>query len=230
MAYELWTGPSQLDGSPIVVLTTLTSTNSKTGDVAQAYILRSDVRPSEATKTGADSSICGNCQFKPSNSGACYVLPFRGPDRIYDDWAKNPKPLPRWGLHNRGLRIGAYGDPAAVPFEVWEAVAKVANNVTGFTHQWATCDPRFKQLCMASCETEAQAQSAQSMGWRTYRVALKDQLVRSQGEILCPHYKVGLTCAVCQACDGTSKNRRANIVAPVHGASWKVVRFERHVA
>ena len=51
----IYKGPSLLDGKPIVVIATLSNRNSKTGNVVQTYILKSDTNPLEASKTGADS-------------------------------------------------------------------------------------------------------------------------------------------------------------------------------
>ena len=63
-----WRGPSAIDGTPVMlVLTGLRrpSTNSKTGPMVQSWILREDMHPLEAVKTGADSSICGSCPLRP---------------------------------------------------------------------------------------------------------------------------------------------------------------------
>ena len=57
----IYKGPSLLDGAPIVVIATYSNRNTKTGHVVQTYILRADINPLEASKTGADVSICGNC-------------------------------------------------------------------------------------------------------------------------------------------------------------------------
>ena len=58
----IYKGPSLLDGKPIVVIGTYSKRNSKTGAVLQTYILCDDgLDPLEASKTGADFSICGDC-------------------------------------------------------------------------------------------------------------------------------------------------------------------------
>ena len=62
--YLLYDGPSRLDRAPIIVLATgidTPSKNQKTGPMVQTYILRKDISPSEAVRSGADYSICGNC-------------------------------------------------------------------------------------------------------------------------------------------------------------------------
>ena len=49
----IYKGPSLLDGKPIVAIATYSNRNTKTGHVVQTYILRSDINPLEASKTGA---------------------------------------------------------------------------------------------------------------------------------------------------------------------------------
>ena len=81
----IYKGPSQLDGRPIVVIATTGSKNAKTGNMLQTWILRADVPPVQATKTGEDYSICGDCPHRGAVTGkrSCYVLPFQAPLKIY---------------------------------------------------------------------------------------------------------------------------------------------------
>ena len=60
----IYQGPSLLDGLPIVAIATYSDKNTKTGKVLQTYIMRSDISPLEASKTGQDFSICGDCKFR----------------------------------------------------------------------------------------------------------------------------------------------------------------------
>jgi hypothetical protein len=69
----------------------------------------------------------------------------------------------------RGIRLGAYGDPAAVPARIWEAATARAAFWTGYTHQWRICDPIFARWCMASCETKVEREEARALGYRTFR-------------------------------------------------------------
>ena len=59
--FVFYRGKSPIDGAPIVAIATLESKNGKTGDMVQTWILREDISPLMAIKTGADRSICGNC-------------------------------------------------------------------------------------------------------------------------------------------------------------------------
>src|SRR5687767_850338 len=79
----LYSGPSELDGSPIVAIMTgirRGSSNTKTGPLLQTWILRSDLSPETAAKTGADRSICGDCALR---DGACYVTLHHGPRAVF---------------------------------------------------------------------------------------------------------------------------------------------------
>ena len=60
----IYKGPSLLDGKPIVAIATYSDRNTKTGKVLQTYIIRSDISPLEASKTGEDFSICGDCKLR----------------------------------------------------------------------------------------------------------------------------------------------------------------------
>ena len=122
----------------------------------------------------------------------------------------------------RSVRLGAYGDPAVVPFELWEMVTSEARNHTGYTHQWMTCDQRLKKLCMASVDTFMEFREAQRRGWRTFRTIAAPEAVVSAGrdrEILCPASKEAghrTTCEACGLCKGAGEE--ANIAIVVHGA------------
>ena len=73
LGFVLFEGPSQLDGLPVVVIATLKTSNVKTGNMVQTWILRQDLNPVEASKIGADASVCGNCVHRHFHDGPCYV-------------------------------------------------------------------------------------------------------------------------------------------------------------
>ena len=95
----IYDGPSLGDGTRILVLLSGLATpsiNSKTGDMIQTYIVRADMAPDIAAKTGGDISICGGCNFRPvavklaaaigENWVACYVDKIRGPAGAWKSW------------------------------------------------------------------------------------------------------------------------------------------------
>ena len=221
-----------LDGQPIRAVLTLESANVKTGNMAQLWILRDDIEPHLAIKSGADASICGDCPQRPVNGGGCYVVTWRGPLGVYRSTLDKPQRLWRAVAALRvrraltpdfkaTLRLGAYGDPAAVPAPYLKALVKaVDGRVTGYTHQWR--NPTFRPLAhflMASVESPRDQLIAKSRGWRTFRVAPSMATLGAR-EIECLSESKGLTCAACGLCAGMSKPA-ASIAIAAHGFTVK---------
>lgn len=240
----LWEGPSEIDGSPIMVIATglkTASSNAKTGNLIQTWILRSDIHPQEAANTGEDFAICGNCPHRgeivdgKNVNRACYVTIFQAPRNIYETakrgrYDRVTQKAARAIFAGRSVRLGAYGDPAAVPFRVWRKVLGEAASGTGYTHQWKTCDSRFAEFCMASADNVQEGKEAQALGFRTFRVGTKAESMVKGIEFLCPASKeagVKTNCAACLACGGTSSKNRASVFIPAHGSTAKVNAFER---
>jgi hypothetical protein len=223
----LWQGASLLDGAPIVAIATglrARSANRKTGDLVQTYILRADVEPLAAVKSGADVSICGDCPHRGDGTGkgrTCYVNVGRGPLAVYRAFMRGVYPtaadIAALGA-GRLVRLGTYGDPAAVPAHVWESLVSQCTGHTGYTHQWRKA-PALRTLCMASADSAADAFKAQAHGWRTFRVAMPCDAPRLDSEAICPaSAEAGkkLTCDKCLACGGAN-GRRGSIVIKAHG-------------
>lgn len=245
----IWEGESLLDGAPIVVIAIgfkSSSKNRKTGDMIQTYILRRDISPTNAVQSGADFSICGSCIHRGTvekvsprskrtrNKGrTCYVNLGQGALSVYKTYIRDAYPaFDGYGVNGRIVRLGTYGDPAAVPVHVWESLLRDASGFTGYTHQWR--DPRFaplRKFCMASADSPIDALTAQAKGWRTFRVSLNQQNdPRQAGEALCPaSAEAGkkLTCNQCLACDGTASNRRGSIYIPAHGGTAVMANVRR---
>jgi hypothetical protein len=227
----VYRGPSRLDGQPIVLAVTLSSHNAKVGDMAQAWVLRSDVSPIEAVNTGLDRSICGDCVHRSgSNIGrSCYVIFWLAPNQVYKAFRDNvyPTVTPAIGsryLVDKPIRVTAYGDPAAVPFEVWRSLLLHTSFAPSYTHQWRTCDQRFRGFCMASVESEHEADQAHALGWRTFRTRLVDEPLRDD-EIVCPASNEAghrLTCADCGLCTGDRRAAARSVAIIAHGqrTSW----------
>ena len=222
----LYQGPSNFDGKPIVVIAVWSSKNSKTGDMLQTYILRSDIDPREANKYGEDESICGQCQhrgtptFDPlkklAEERTCYVNMGQGVLIVYNTFkaGKYPVASPRAVGAGRRVRIGTYGDGAAAPDYVWDELLSEAEGHTAYSHNGG--DPR---LYMVSADTLAQAQGAWANGYRTFRVVRDVSEIR-KNEVLCPASKEAghkTTCAACLLCGGTSVKAKS-IAIPVHGS------------
>lgn len=236
----IWQGPSQLDGQPIVLIASGVehdSPNSKTGAMVQTYILRADMSPIDAVRAGADVSICGHCPHRGINGAkrSCYVTLMHGPRVVYDAFVRGVYPTvtplqAQAALAGRRVRLGAYGDPAAVPFKVWATILLHAERVTGYTHQWRTCDPQFADYIMASCDSEQDELACNAHGYRAFRVR-PEGAPKLAGEVICPaSTEAGkkTTCYDCGACGGHDSKARANIVIVAHGSGK--VHFERKTA
>ena len=233
----IYKGKSELDGSPIVVIAIgfkLSSKNAKTGNLIQTYILRDDLNPLDAIKAGADASICGDCvhRGRDGKNRTCYVNVGQGAMQVYKSYVGGGYPV--WdgtGVAGRLVRLGTYGDPAAVPAYVWGRLLRDAVGHTGYTHQWR--NPAFAWLsryAMASADTETEAKLAQSNGWRTFRVALPSHTNKIKSEAMCPASEEAgkkLTCDTCLACNGVGTGRRGSIVIQAHGGTAVMANVNR---
>ena len=236
----IYQGPSQIDGKPIVAIITGlqgNSNNSKTGGMPQVWILRSDLHPTDALRTGEDVSICGNCTHRPKELGdsalkkssrSCYVntMSFNAIYKKFANGGYDVADLSELSLQLKDsrVRLGAYGDPAAVPISVWDQLCKYCKS-TGYTHQWRNCDKRYAEYCQASCDNIVDVTDAVSMGYRTFfvqNVADTSDVIRSVGAIKLAHCPASkekgkvTTCYDCMACSGTRSNMRSNITIMLH--------------
>lgn len=238
----IYRGPSMIDGKPIVAIATGMSKNSQNektgGGLIQTWILREDISPTEAVNNGADASVCGDCPHRGDlidgkNVGrSCYVTVFQAPLNVWKTHKKGGYPVADVAdFAGRGVRLGSYGDPAAVPVAVWVAITARAAYWTGYTHQWRAF-PELAAWCMASADSVSDRFTAKALGFRTFRVrgASAD---REAGEVVCPAsaeagYKT--TCDQCRACGGHGAKARADIVIKAHGAASKVSAHSRRIA
>lgn len=223
----IYQGPSLLDGKPIVVIALLTDSNDKTGaQTLQTYIIRSDIVPSLASKTGEDYSVCGNCKHRgtahtdsegpnQAKDRTCYVLLFQAPRTVYATFKRGGYPVVDAASIGQGrfVRLGSYGDPAAVPSTVWQALLSGASGHTGYTHQAKTQGAVVDYgTMMVSADSKQQAQGYHLNGKRTFRVIpvaeweSKGNAALLKTEILCPASKEAgakVQCNTCQLCSGT---------------------------
>jgi hypothetical protein len=223
----IYKGKSVLDGSPIVAIATGMdgTANPKTGEMVQVWILCDNgIAPHHAAKLGQDSSVCGSCSHRHYLGGDCYVTLFQAPLAVWTKYmAGGYDDYQRGDLEGRQVRFGAYGDPAAVPYDSWEPVLEECDldGSTGYSHQLfhKNYDPRIGLFCQISADTPKQALKIQSMGLKTFRVAGNAELALP-GEIECLSESEGMTCAECKLCNG----QQQNIVITAHGAKSKSVK------
>lgn len=219
----IYNGPSLLDGKPIVVIATYSNRNKKTGHVVQTYILRSDINPLEASKTGADFSICGSCPMrgepttdpkrKIAKKRKCYVNLGQGVLIVYKAFLRGvyQEGDPRTMGRGRFVRVGTYGDPGAVPSEVWDDLLSECETWTAYSHQsgWRP------DIAMQSADDYAQALAHWKQGHRTFRVIADLSEIDKANEALCPASKEAgrrAQCTACKLCRGSSKAKSIAIV------------------
>ena len=225
----LYEGPSNLDGSSIICIATglaKSSANSKTGNLIQTWIMPKDLNPLDAIKTLKDKSVCGDCKHRRGTGGACYVNVGQAPNNIWKTYIRGG--YPKFSKDSLDLfkgkliRFGAWGDPTAVPFKVWEPIKKVIKGSTGYTHQWKNCDTEYQQICMASVDNELEYQEAYKNGWRTFRVKSPNEPLK-KGEFTCPASEEAgkkLTCSQCMACSGGNPPK-GTVAINIHGVLKK---------
>jgi len=166
-----------------------------------------------------------NARNGTRSGGACYVNLGQGPRAVYAAVLRgsyvDDEAAVRREVRGRMVRLGSYGDPAAVPLEVWTQLLRGAAGHTGYTHQWR--DPRFRgfaALVMASADNPAERDEARAAGWRTFAIRLAGEPLAHR-ESICPASPEGgdkLTCAACGACDGAARGRRGSVAIVVHGS------------
>lgn len=240
IGFIVYEGPSEIDGSPIVVIMNrifTASYNVKTGDIVQTFIIRSDISPLDALKTGQDAAVCGDCEHRPSlvkagnGKAPCYVNVGRSVMSVFGAYIRGsyvratPEEAAKH-LKGRVLRLGTYGDPFAAPLIVWAPLVAASDRHVGYSHQWE--NPKFDAtawapLVMASADTLVQRIKAKSMGLRTFRVGFADELLKVMGEAVCPaSAEAGrkTTCADCRLCGGTSIKAN-DIVIRDHAQGFK---------
>jgi len=227
----IYKGPSLIDAKPIFVAAIWGSNNVKTGDMLQTYIMRADIDPRDASKFGEDVSICGDCRHRgvptmdPERSTAekrsCYVTLGQGPLQVWKAFTGGKYPLAstfeaRSDVGSRRfVRLGTYGDPAAVPTEIWDAVLALSAGWTGYTHSGAS-----SSLCTVSADSLGEAQRAWRASKRTFRI-IRDVSEVQRNEVLCPASKEAgfkTTCLSCRLCNGDGSAHAKSVAIVAHGS------------
>lgn len=242
----LWRGPSAIgNGADVIALATFRSDNRKIGNMAQIWILPASESSLSALQHGRNSAVCGWCELqgrpvRNAQTGrvkmvdrVCYVNVGQAPGQL---WRKlRAGGYPEASAHRndldlfcgRDVRLGAYGDPAALPIELLESIVDRAANWTGYSHSLfdvARTDAQraesLARLLMCSTHNSAQTVEARRRGWR-YFAAIPSDRLDSPGSLSiiadsveCPAYTHGVQCADCTLCKGTSlKARSVHVIA-----------------
>lgn len=229
----LYKGISLLDNeTPIMVVMSgynKDSQNEKTGALIQLYILPIDILPRDAYTSGS-KSVCGDCKYNGDNG--CYVRWSHLKGIWNSARSQNPIPISLAKEFVKGLRVrvGAAGDPAAIPFSFWNDLLSSCESHTGYTHQWNK--PQFaslSRLFVASTDSKEETKQANAKGWNTFEVI--DNEEPSKDSVLCLATDTtksinGLpfSCATCMLCNGKGKK---NVYVNLHGATNTVYKARK---
>lgn len=229
-----WRGPSVLDGQEILVVLYAfkRATNGKTGRLIEAAVLLAHVKPSDAAATGRDRAICGDCPGRLTNWNFCYRSPGHDIDKTWEvirnmqamDISEVCRIVRKSGLP---IRFGSYGDFAAVPFELLDALALAARkpdgswNHTGYSHQWSNpnFDPRVLAYLDASIEFAEEREEIERLfpGARTHRLLAQPEHILP-GEVFClgGTGKDDVHCCDCLSCRGVTNADGPDRAVVVH--------------
>jgi hypothetical protein len=128
----------------------------------------------------------------------CYVRIDQGPLIVWKAYKRGYyKPESARALgRGRMVRLGTYGDPAAIPAAVWDDLLAEATGWTGYSHQSG-----FRpDLVMQSADTFEAAADFWSQGMRTFRVVQSLADVIPTKEVLCPASAEAGRRTTCEAC------------------------------
>jgi hypothetical protein len=221
-------GLSPIDGKPYVAILTIKSTNRKTGDMAQVFIMRDDINPVEAINTGEDYSICGNCPHRKDSNGkrSCYVNVGQGPNSVWKAYKRGAYKL-LWldseiadALKGRKIRWGAYGDPAIIDPKIVSYFNSLAIGHTGYTHQWREAWAQvFNGVFQASCDGFNDYMIASDHGWKCFVVVSKNATPTYAKQCPATVTNSKAQCITCALCDGAKRDVYVN----AHGSGAKYV-------
>ena len=229
----IYEGKSALDSHKdiVAILTGVISpsNNAKTGDMAHLWIMVKETNPFGAVQTGEDYAVCGNC---PLRGQVCYVNTAKAPLMIWQTYQRgryrNVSAITweqKYILKMKKVRLGAYGDPAALPEEIIERVLALTSGYTGYTHQWRNDKVQWlKKYVLASVESIADMKIANRKGWYTFRVGGQKE-ERLVSERSCANTEnFGFTCSICGACRAKSEQ---NIFINVHGTKHSLNSYTK---
>jgi len=237
----LWSGPSRLDGTPIMVAAHCVadpSNNRKTGDMVQISIMRADLAPVDAWRAGLDTAVCPEaCPHRSTargGEGTCYV----NKARLSEAWASARRAvdagnvgIPAGLFTGAKVRCGMEGDPSAAPLDVWRAILSGAKAHTGYTAEWRNLSPEWARLFMASCSSPEDVVEAERRGWRPFvasRSKADDVAYQSLGLRLCLSDAADVSCERCGGCNGSpgapAVAKRRGFYLAMHGAKGAAAR------
>jgi hypothetical protein len=212
------------NGSKFAVIATLKTSNRKTGNMIQLWILLSDHSPVDGVKSGLDAStICTGCKFASGNG--CYVNVGQAPNSIWKAYKANKYPkldpfLYDSVFNGRKVRFGAYGNPSLIPLSIIKMITESCDGWTGYFHDWKEMSKErataYGNYFMASTETNDSVRRAKEKNLRYFHVSPE----QPKDTIECLADSKGLSCDQCQLCKGNRIGAKSIWINP-HGSKKK---------
>ena len=205
----------------VVAIATLKTSNRKTGNMVQIWLLHPEINPVELVKSGLDATtICNGCPF--ASGKGCYVNTGQAPLSVFKAYKRgsyktlSPKDYDTV-FSGRKVRFGAYGNPSLLPISIVKAIASASDGWTGYFHDWREMSDEkriaYSEYFMASTETEDSRRLADSLGMRYFHVSP----TKPKDAIECLSTAKGISCADCKLCSGISKARLPSVWINPHG-------------
>ncbi len=112
------------------------------------------------------------------------------------------------------VRFGTYGEPSIHPLQLIKDVIKVADNHTGYTHQWDK-KPELSSVFMASTHDVITEKIARDKGFRSFIATDKS----IDGAVNCPASKEAgykTHCSKCGLCSGSEGKGKKSVYILIH--------------
>ena len=212
------------NGEKYAVIATLKTSNRKTGNMIQLWIILSDHSPVDGVKSGLDAStICTGCKF--ASGQGCYVNVGQAPLQIWKSYKANKYPKLDLFLYDsvfngRKVRFGAYGNPSLIPLSIIKTITESCDGWTGYFHDWSDMSKEkaqaYGKYFMASTETNDSVRRAKEKNLRFFHVSPN----QPENTIECLSDSKGLSCGQCQLCKGNRIRAKSIWINP-HGSKKK---------
>lgn len=198
------------------------TSNSKTGDMVQNYILPVEwISTDIDIKKLGDKQVCFDCDHSMEKNNTCYVRKGNAMQgllsKVRSFRKKGIDSIPEYSeeianqiiekVTGRGVRFGAYGEPVLLGEDLIKRISERASYWTGYTHQWHRFNWASRYF-MASVESNLLARAADAMGFRSFFVTDSDD----SNYVTCPASKEAgrlTTCENCKLCMGTQSKAKS---------------------
>lgn len=245
----LWRGINPANGLKYSVIACFgESTNKKTGPMIQVYILSDNgEKPTDSIQSGNDAAVCFDCpmrgiladfvhpnsipaelQGRGGEQNGCYVNAGQSVGAVYAAYTEgryetyDPELHDVW-FRGRSIRWGAYGEPVLVPLWIVEHLCGIADNWTGYTHQFHRPEfQAYRKYFMASVHPET-IEKAIGLGWRMFFCGWTIPEKYARFFVGCPaSAEAGFKkqCIDCSACKGNNR--------PIDSPAGKSISIKPH--